>query len=255
MGGRINYDRPKLSFTKAASQELGGSVGPVEPGTCLVPLVNSDLQVVPLPLGEGDHACDMSGMGGAQSLVAVGSEDRMGNVRNMLTIMTKLNRELHSATIDNTANSVTPSNVFPLPMSDSDTPMLPITGVEYSQGSAATHESMIAVAFEILRQVDPTGRYVRHNNDIMEGTANVGTQIQVTKQQAHLQAAANAASQLGSDRSSDTDSSSATPPFFPLLRGVQCGAARLRQCWCEWQRGCQHGRAGRGTVGIAHRGS
>ena len=145
-GGEIDYDGPKLCVTKAQSQDLGGSMGPIRPGTCSLPLVNSERQIEPLPLGANDHACDMSGLGGAQSLVAVGSHDWMSNRRDMLTIMTELSGELHS---DNTADATTPSNVFPLPMGPSGTPMLPIAGVECSQESSAMRKSRIAVAPEI----------------------------------------------------------------------------------------------------------
>ena len=46
----------------------------------------------------------------------------------------------------------------------------------------------------------------------MEGAANATLQIQTAERRAQLQAAANAASRLGSDRSSKSDSGSATPP-------------------------------------------
>ena len=48
----------------------------------------------------------------------------------------------------------------------------------------------------------------------MEGAANAALQIQEAEQQAQLRAVANAASRLGSDRSSESDSSSAMPPDF-----------------------------------------
>ena len=49
--GKIDYGGVKYRFTKFASQELGGSLGPIVPGTCSLPLVSSDGTVVPLPLG------------------------------------------------------------------------------------------------------------------------------------------------------------------------------------------------------------
>jgi hypothetical protein len=116
MGGQIDYNGVKFKFTKCASQELGGSIGPCVPGTCALPLVNSDGTMVPLPLGADDHACTMSGMGGAQSLFAVGSDGWLGGEHRFLTVLTRLGDTLLSATIDNTATAAKPSNVSPLPM-------------------------------------------------------------------------------------------------------------------------------------------
>jgi hypothetical protein len=93
----------------------------------------------------------MSGLGGAQSLFAVGSDGWMGGERQFLTVLTNLNGTLQSATIDNTATDSTPSNVFPLPMGPSNTLMLPLAGVECNHESSATRETMIAVALDILR--------------------------------------------------------------------------------------------------------
>ena len=189
-------------------------MGPCVPGTCALPLVNAEGEVVPLPLGETDHACDMSGLGGAQSLFAVGSHSWMGGEREFLTVLTELKGELQSATINNTATTSTLSNMFPLPMGPSNTPMLPLAGVECNHESSATRKTMIAVALDILRRVDPTGRWKRSENDTVKGAANAALSIQAAEQRAQLQAAANAASRMGSDRTSDSDSGSDTPPEF-----------------------------------------
>ena len=190
-------------------------MGPIVPGTCSLPMVNSDGAVVPLPLGSDDHACDTSGLGGDQSLFAIGSDRWMGGERQFLTVLTYLGPgNLQSATIDNIATATVASNVFPLPMGPSDTPMLPIAGVECRRHLSASRQSMIDVALEILRRVDPTGRWERFERDIVGAAANMALSIQAAEQRSCLQAAANAASKFGSDRTSDFDSGSATPPDF-----------------------------------------
>ena len=73
---------------------------------------------------------------------------------------------------------------------------------------------MIEVALEILHCVDPTGQWKRFESEAAEAAANVAMSIQAAEQRAQLQAAANAASRLGSDRTSDSDGGSATPPEF-----------------------------------------
>ena len=192
-------------------------MGPCVPGTCALPLVNTEGEVVPLPLGETDHACDMSGLGGAQSLFAVGSHSWMGGEREFLTVLTELKGELQSATINNTATTSTLSNMFPLPMGPSNTPMLLPAGVECNQASSATCETMITVALNILRCVDLTGRWKHFENDTVKSAANAALSIQAAEQQAQLQAAANATSRMGSDCTSDSDSGSDTPPEFMSL--------------------------------------
>ena len=64
-------------------------------------MVNSDNQVVALLLSKHNHVCDMSGLGGVQSLFAIGAAGWMGPGREMMTVLTMMNGELHSATIDN----------------------------------------------------------------------------------------------------------------------------------------------------------
>ena len=49
-----------------------------------------------------------------------------------------------------------------------------VIGAEYSRESLAMRESMIAVTLEILRRVDPTGRYVREDNELVQGAARTG---------------------------------------------------------------------------------
>ena len=137
-----------------------------------LPLVNSNLRTVELPLGSNDHVCDINGRSGTQSLFAVGSDVWIGPGCEMMTVLTRLDGQLQSACIDNTSEGARPANAFPLHFGTHGTPMLPIAGAEYSQASAATRESMIDVAFEILRRVNPTERYVHKHNALVQGAAN-----------------------------------------------------------------------------------
>ena len=57
--------------------------------------------------------------------------------------------------------------MFPLHFGTHGTPVLPVAGAEYSRASAVTRESMIDVTLEILRRVDPTGRYAREDNELV----------------------------------------------------------------------------------------
>ena len=113
-------------------------------------------------------------------------------------------------------------NVLPLHFGTHSTPVLPVVGAEYSGKLAATRESMIKVTLEILRRVDPMGKYVREDNKLAQGAAHAALRVQEQEQeqQADLRAAANAAAQLGSDRSSnnasegEAEGGSATPQPF-----------------------------------------
>ena len=66
-------------------------------------------------------------------------------------------------------------------------PVLPMAGADYSQESHATRESLIAVALEMLRRIDLTGRYVHKDSPSLQGAVNAAMQMQEAAQRASVQ--------------------------------------------------------------------